>query len=56
MLTAEILDQLRDILRDEFDVECTREEANAIARDLLGFFDFLIHENKQNEKDNTKRR
>lgn len=44
MLTAEILDQLRDILRDDFGVEYTREEANAIACDLLGFFDFLIHE------------
>lgn len=56
MLTAEILDQLRDILRDEFNVEYTREEASAIARDLLGFFDFLIHEEKGNEKDNSKRR
>lgn len=56
MLTAKILDQLRDILRDEFDVEYTREEANAIARDLLGFFDFLIHEHNPDEKNNSKRR
>ena len=56
MLTAEILDQLRAILRDEFDVEYTREEASTIARDLLGFFDFLIHEHSLNEKNNSKRR
>jgi len=38
--SKEILDQLQEILRDDFGMECSRDEANAIARELIGFLNF----------------
>lgn len=44
VITKELTTELQDILRDDFDVECSRDEANAIARELIGFFEFLTEE------------
>jgi len=39
MLNEELTTELQDILRDDFDVEYSREEAAVIARELIGFFE-----------------
>ena len=45
MLSAKLLDELNQIIREEFGVKLDITETTSVARDLLQYFEVLSREN-----------
>lgn len=53
MITPKLLEELKQIMKEEYGVEYTDAEAHEAATNLVGYFDLLIkmdYEQKQKEK------
>lgn len=48
-ISKETIEELRQILKEDYDIETSEEEAENIARNFIGYFDLLNKIENKNE-------